>query len=80
MLAAQGIYAPVMELERQNTQPARRGPSLPAKAAIAALALFGAVSMVAWVLNSILSIVKFGLFVVVIVAVGIWVISAKGRR
>lgn len=52
----------------------------PAVVVIAALAVFGAVTLVQWVVGSLAGILKFGLFVVIIVAVGSWVVSAKGSR
>ncbi len=54
--------------------------SFPAVVVIAALAVFGAVTLVQWVVGSLAGILKFGLFVVIIVAVGSWVVSAKGKR
>jgi len=53
---------------------------MPARVALGALAVFGAVTLVSWVLASIISIVKFGLLLIVIVSVGAWVINAKGSR
>lgn len=69
-----------MELERQNTQPAPRGMSTPAKVVLGALAIFGAIVMVQWLLAALLGIVKWGLFVVIVVAVAAWVVGAKGSR
>lgn len=54
--------------------------SFPAVVVIAALAVFDAVTLVQWVVGSLAGILKFGLFVVIIVAVGSWVVSAKGKR
>lgn len=54
--------------------------SFPAVVVIAALAVFGAVTLVQWVVGSLAGILKFGLFLVIIVAVGSWVVSAKGSR
>jgi hypothetical protein len=69
-----------VELERRRHTPRRRGMSMPARIVMGALAIFGAVTLVSWVLASIISIVKFGLLVVVIVGVGAWVVNAKGSR
>lgn len=69
-----------MEIERQPTPPARRGISMPARLALGALAIFGAVTMVQWVIGAVLGIIKFALVVVVVVAVGAWVVGAKGSR
>ena len=54
--------------------------SLSARVVVGALAVFVAITMVQWALTAILSIVKFGLVVAVIIAVGLWVISAKSSR
>lgn len=69
-----------MEIERRQTSPRRNGIPMPARIVVGALAVFGAVSLLQWVLTSILSIVKFGLLVVVVVGVAAWVVSAKGSR
>ena len=71
-----------MELERQANTPRRRNSRLstPARIVVGALAIFGAVTLVQWVLTSLLSIVKFGLLVVVIIGVAAWVVSAKASR
>lgn len=71
-----------MAIERRSTpeQPTRRGMPLPAAIAVGALAAFGAITLVQWLLASILGIAKFVLFVVIVVAIGAWVASAKGRR
>lgn len=53
---------------------------MPARLVIGGLALFGAVTLVQWVLTSLIAIVKFGLVIVVVVGVAGWVLSAKSRR
>lgn len=53
---------------------------MPARLAIGALAIFGAVTMVQWVIGALLGAIKFALLVVVVVAVAGWVIGAKGSR
>lgn len=53
---------------------------MPARLVIGGLALFGAISLVQWVLTSLIGIVKFGLMIVIVVGVVGWVLSAKGRR
>ncbi len=65
-----------------SAQNPRRSGSLPFPAivVIAALAVFGAVTAVQWVLASLIGIIKFGLVLVVIVAAVGWVISAKANR
>jgi len=75
-------YCCGVDLERRHETPRRRSGrlSMPARVALGALAVFGAVTLVSWVLASIISIVKFGLLLIVIVSVGAWVINAKGSR
>jgi hypothetical protein len=69
-----------VEIERQQHSPKRRGVSLPARLAIGALAIFGAVTMIQWVIGALLGAIKFALLLVVVVAVGAWVVGAKGSR
>lgn len=65
----------------QAQNPRRTGGlPFPAIVVIAALAVFGAVTAVQWVLASLIGIIKFGLVLVVIVAAVGWVISAKANR
>jgi len=52
----------------------------PAVVVIAALAVFGMVTLVQWLVGSFAGILRFGLFLVIIVAAGSWVVSAKGKR
>lgn len=47
---------------------------------IGALAIFGAVMLVQWVIAALLGIIKFALVVVVVVAVAVWIVGAKGSR
>ncbi len=70
-----------MELE-PTQRDARRptGLSGSARLVIAALAVFGAVTLVQWVLASVLTVVKALLLLVVIVGVGAWVVSTKASR
>jgi len=53
---------------------------MPARLALGALAVFGAISLVQWVLGALIGVIKFALVVVVAVSVGAWIISAKGSR
>ncbi|MEZ5246463.1 MAG: hypothetical protein R2707_15280 [Acidimicrobiales bacterium] len=69
-----------MEIDRGQNSPKRQGISLPARLAIGALAIFGVITMVQWVIGALLGVIKFGLVLVVIVAVGAWVVGAKGSR
>lgn len=70
-----------MDLERStSTAPRRAGLSLPARVAIGAVAVFGAITIVQWVIGALLGIVKFVLVVVVVIAVAVWVVGAKGSR
>jgi hypothetical protein len=69
-----------VEIERQQPSPKRQGVSVPARLAIGALAIFGAVTMIQWAIGTLIGTVKFALVVVVVVAVGAWVVSAKSSR
>jgi hypothetical protein len=70
-----------MDLERRRKTPRRSsGMSMPARLVLGALAIFGAVTLVSWVLASIIAFIKFGLLVIVIIGVGAWVVNAKGSR
>ena len=53
---------------------------MPARLAIGALAIFGAVTMIQWAMGALIGTIKFALLVVVAVAVGAWVVNAKGSR
>ena len=52
----------------------------PAVVLIAALAVFGGITLTQWLVGSLAGILKFVLFAVIIVAIGGWVVSAKGNR
>jgi hypothetical protein len=69
-----------VEIERQQHAPKRQGISMPARVAIGALAIFGALSLVQWVISAVVGTIKFALVVVVVVAVAGWIIGAKGSR
>ena len=67
-----------MDLERQTDRSA--GLPLSAKVALGAITLFVAFSAVTWVISSALRFIRFGLFVVIVVALFGWAVSAKGNR
>ena len=70
-----------MDIERRTSDPARRGGlPLPAKIALGGLAIWGALTLVQWVIFSALRFIRFGLFVVIVVALAGWVVSAKANR
>lgn len=69
-----------MAIEPIKSPPARRGLSVPATVVLGALAIFGAITAVQWVLTSLLGIVKLGLIIVVVLGVAAWVMSAKANR
>ncbi|MCU0272047.1 MAG: hypothetical protein MUE34_02330 [Acidimicrobiales bacterium] len=58
----------------------RGGSSLLVRVVVGALALFGAVVLVQWVLAGVFGLLKSGLAIVVLVAAAAAVLSAKGRR
>lgn len=70
-----------MELDRRTSGPAPSGGlSFPAKVAIGALAVWGTLTLAQWFILSALRFVRFGLFVVIVIAVLGWAVSAKGER
>ena len=69
-----------MAIERHDESPRRGGFSLPAMVAIGALAIFGAITAAQWLLGTLLGFIRLGLVIVVVIAVGAWVVSAKGDR
>lgn len=74
------IYDGIVQPEFPTRSPERRGIAAPGRILLGALAVFGAITMVQWVFVSILAIVKFLLLIVVVLAVGAWVVRAKGSR
>ena len=56
------------------------GLPFPAVVVIAALAVFGVITIVQWLVGSLAGILKFGLFVLIVVAMAGWVINVKGKR
>ena len=69
-----------MDLERRTDDSASGGLSFPAKVALGGIALLGAVIVVQWVLLSALRFIRFGLFIVIVIAVIGWILNAKARR
>ncbi|MEM7143375.1 MAG: hypothetical protein AAF548_20335 [Actinomycetota bacterium] len=69
-----------MDLEQQQNAPRRNGMSMPTRLVVGGLALFGAVSLVQWVLASLIGIVKLVLLAVVVIGIVGWVLSAKAAR
>ena len=69
-----------MAIERRDSHPTREKLPFPAIVVIGALAVFGAITGVQFLLGWLLGFVKFGLVVVVVGGVGWWIITAKGRR
>ncbi|HAB57855.1 MAG: hypothetical protein CL433_06865 [Acidimicrobiaceae bacterium] len=69
-----------MDFNRQDAQPS--APRLPfaAKVALGALALWGLFTVLDWFISSALQLIRFGLFVVIVIALFAWAVSAKGRR
>lgn len=58
----------------------RGGSPLLVRVAVGALALFGAIVLVQWVLAGVFGLLKSGLAIVILVAAAAAVLSAKGRR
>lgn len=62
----------------ESTRAGRK--PFPVVVIIAALVLFGLVTLTQWLISSLAGILKFAVFVVIIVAVGSWVVGLKGKR
>lgn len=70
-----------MDLERRTSDPAPSGGlPFPAKIALGGLALFGAITLLQWVIFSALRFIRFGLFLVVVIALVGWAVSSKASR
>lgn len=69
-----------MDLERQNTSPPSSGVPFAAKVAIGALVVWAGLSLLQWFIASALSFARFGLIVVIVVALFGWAVSSKGNR
>ena len=70
-----------MAIERSgSSQPARSGLSFPAIIVLGALAILGAITLVQWALSAVLGLIRVAILIVVVVAVGAWVVSAKASR
>ncbi len=69
-----------MAIEKRDTKPVRQGLPLPAIIVIGALAIFGAITAAQFALSWVVGIVKFALVLVVVIGVGAWIVTAKGRR
>lgn len=54
--------------------------SLPAVIIVGALAVLGAITLVQWALSAVLGLIRFAILVVIVVAVGAWVVSVKANR
>jgi len=67
-------------IEKSPNKPQRRRASAPARIVIAALAAFGAITIVQWVFVSLVGLVKLGLTLVVLLGIAGWVVSAKANR
>lgn len=70
----------VMNTERPTSETTHNGLSLPAKVALGAFALFGVLTILQWVILSTLRFIQLGLFVVIVVALFGWAVSAKANR
>jgi len=67
-------------IEKRKPQLPKRRISAPAVIVIGGLAVFGAVTLVQWVLASIIGLVKLIVAVVVLLGIAGWVVSAKANR
>ena len=69
-----------MDIERRTSDQDPGGLPFPAKVALGGLAVFGAITLVQWVFFSALQFIRFGLFVVIALALFGWAVSSKGSR
>ncbi len=65
---------------QDDNKPQRSRLPRPAMVVVAALAAFGAVTLVQWVFVSIIGLVKLVLTIVVLLGIAGWVVSAKANR
>lgn len=59
---------------------ARRKVPFPAVIVLGALAILGAITLVQWALAAVLGLIRIAILIVIVVAVGAWVVSAKANR
>lgn len=70
-----------MAIEKSRSGRPARGPMpFPAVIVLGALAILGAITLVQWALSALLGLIRFAILIVVVVAVGAWVVSAKANR
>ena len=77
---APGLYYRGMTVDRPDARPPAPRLPLAAKIAVGALALWGTFTVLDWFISSALRLIRFGLFVVIVIALFGWAVSAKGRR
>ena len=58
----------------------RRKVSFPAVIVLGALAILGAITLIQWALAAVLGLIRIAILIVIVVAVGAWVVSAKANR
>ncbi len=75
-----GLYHRGMNFDHPDAKPPAPRLPLAAKIAIGALALWGTFTALDWFISSALRLIRFGLFVVIVIALFGWAVSAKGRR
>ena len=75
-----GLYHRGMTFDRPDARPPSPRLPLAAKIAVGALALWGTFTVLDWFISSALRLIRFGLFVVIVIALFGWAVSAKGRR
>ncbi|MAL65761.1 MAG: hypothetical protein CL413_01045 [Acidimicrobiaceae bacterium] len=75
-----GLYHRGMTFDRSDAPPPAPRVPLAAKIAVGALALWGTFTVLDWFISSALRLIRFGLFVVIVIALFGWAVSAKGRR
>ena len=75
-----GLYDRGMTFDGPDARPPAPRLPLAAKIAVGALALWGTFTVLDWFISSALRLIRFGLFVVIVIALFGWAVSAKGRR
>ena len=57
-----------------------RPPSLAATVVVGGLAAFGAITLVQWLFASVIGLIRFGIAVVIVLAVLAWVVGRRAER
>ena len=72
-----GLYHRGMTFDRPDARPPAPRLPLAAKIAVGALALWGTFTVLDWLISSALRLIRFGLFVVIVIALFGWAVSER---